>query len=382
MERGNEGEGREGERKKLGKRNHDPFTRIAPTLVGMRACAVPRAARKFGRPGPPPFPRRPAPRAPPAAHLLQSPRAPPRSHPEARAPVSPYPAYPPFPCRPAPRAPSAAHLLQSPCAPPKQLSARHKAPRKAGEVIRRTREDPAGSPRLSLPRAQGRVRRQALRFPEKGTDVAKLTVRRAGGRRAGRLTPAHRRAPLRRPGGPGARIPATQWTRTPPTDHPEPRGPAASPGPPGAHGHRSASTATLATPRSPLPEPLPAHFRPDAPTPRPARATPPFRPRPRPETRPQAQPRPGPPTPRPWPGPRPWATGGRRAAEKPRRSPTPRPFWRTRLAQRARPAPGLSVFALGSLTALRFRASSCLPSAQTREVDLKARETGLSGPSS
>ena len=36
-ERGNEGEGREDDRKKLVKRNHDHFTRIAPTLDGMRA---------------------------------------------------------------------------------------------------------------------------------------------------------------------------------------------------------------------------------------------------------------------------------------------------------------------------------------------------------
>lgn len=342
MERGNEGEGREGERKKPGKRNHDHFTRIALTLVGMRARAVPRAARKFGRPGPPPFPRRPAPLAPPAAHVLQSPRAPPRSHPEARAPVFPHPAYPPFPCRPAPRAPSAAHLLQNPCAPPKQLSARHRAPRKAGEVIRRTGEDPAGSPRLSLPRARGRVRRQALRFPEKGTDVAKLTVRRASGRRAAWLTPAHRRAPC---GGPEAWEPRSPQHSGLAPRPPTTRNPGALP----PHQVRQAhTTAGQLTPRPSLPgesRGLSLYPRISAQMPQrhaPARDTPPFRTRPRPGTRP-------------------WETGWRRAGEKPRRSPTPRPFWRTRPAQRARPAPGLSVFPLGCLRFTFGLVPSCLP---------------------
>ena len=159
-------------------------------------------------------------------------------------------------------------------------------------------------------------------------------------------------SPLRRPGGLGAQIPATQWTRTPPTNHPEPWGPAASPGPPGAHDGRSANSPTLAARRIPRPEPLPAHFRPDAPTPRP-----------RPGHAPVSDTPPARDTPL---GDR-LAPGRREAPEKPDATPlledTPRPEGTPRPRSVSLPL---------RLFALHFRAGSFLPSARTREVDLKA----------
>lgn len=157
MKRGNEGEGREGERKKLGKRNHDHSTRIAPTLVGMRACAVPRAARKFGRPGPPPFPRRPAPRQQLTSSRARARR--PGATPKLGHPCPPTPPIPRSPAdpRPAPlrrltssrararRPNSSAPGTRRPGRPGKSSAAHGRTPRGRQGSVSRGREAASGA---------------------------------------------------------------------------------------------------------------------------------------------------------------------------------------------------------------------------------------------
>lgn len=326
-------EGRGGEGEKARKKGTALHQDRAPTLVGMRACAVTtmqvRALESAHFPANP----RPASSSPPPEPARAA-----RSHPSSGTRVS-LPALP-FLQTLAPR-PFGSSPPPEPVRAADSSAPGHKAPRKAGEVIRRTREDPAGSPRLRLPRAQAASRaRPAL--PENGTDAAKLTVRRAGGRQAGRLTPTTAEAPLQRP-RPGSPDPRNTVDSHP--AHRPPRNLGALP----PHQVRQAHTAAgpLLRPSLPREARCPSlfqHIPPGYTTPRPSPGHAPVPATPRPEDTPPGSATARAPNATPLARATPWATGGRRAPRKPWRKPDARPFRRTRLAQRARPAPGLSVF--------------------------------------